>query len=63
MAWEYQHIQIKTEGIVTSKLPEYSFSEINRLAAKGWELIHVIPMRRAFGRTDYVVFVLRRELV
>ena len=61
MKWEYCQMEVKTKGFATSRIPDDCATELNALGREGWELVQVVPTARAFGRTDYVTFILKRE--
>ena len=61
MTQEYRQLQVKTKGFLTAILPDSCFTELNRLSKEGWEIMEVVRLSRAFGRTDHVSFVLKRE--
>ena len=62
MKLEYRQLEMKTKGFATSRIPDNCISELNSLGKEGWVLIQAIPTARAFGRTDYLTFILKREL-
>ena len=61
MGKEYRQLEVKTEGFFTATLPNSCFVQLNTLAEEGWHICAATPLSRAFGRTDYVCFVLERE--
>ncbi len=61
MAWEYRQLEVKTRGFFTARLPDSCFAELNALAREGWQVDKVLRLTRAFGRTDAVSFLLKRE--
>jgi acyl CoA:acetate/3-ketoacid CoA transferase alpha subunit len=62
MVWEYCQLEVKTGGFATSRIPDNCIAELNRLGQEGWELIQAIPTARAFGRTDFITFLFKREI-
>ena len=62
MIWEYCQLEMKTRGFATSRIPDNCISELNVLGKEGWELVQALPTARAFGRTDYVTFIFKREV-
>jgi hypothetical protein len=64
MKWEYRQFEVKTADFSAwkSHIPESALLDLNRLASEGWELVSAVPLARVGGRTDFVSFILRREM-
>jgi hypothetical protein len=62
MKWEYRQLDVPTRGMLSARLPDDCFDELNRLANEGWELVQAIPVAVGAGMTERVIFILRREL-
>ena len=62
MEWEYRQLDVPTRGMLSARLPDDCFDELNRLAKEGWELVQAIPVAVGAGMTERVIFVLKREV-
>jgi len=64
MKWEYRQFEVKSADFWAwqGNIPESAIMDLNRLAGEGWELVTAVPLARVGGRTDYVSFILRREM-
>ncbi len=62
--WEYRKLEVRAADFWdwSGRIPDSCIYELNRSGAEGWEVVQVIPLARAFGRTDYVTFILKREV-
>jgi hypothetical protein len=62
MKWEYRQLDVPTRGVLSARLPDDCFDELNRLANEGCELAQAVPVAVGAGMTERVIFILRREL-
>jgi hypothetical protein len=63
MRWEYKQLQISVNaGWTNASLPDQYISELNKLAMKGWQVDHVIPLHFGMAGTTTVVLLLKREV-
>lgn len=62
--WEYHVLSLTTSGFLGPKVDIQSlYVRLNELGEQGWEVVSAAPITIGEGRTQEVMFVLKRPVV
>ncbi len=63
MKYEYKTISYDAGGVFGGKVNTKEFESIlNKLGTEGWELVNCMATNVAYGKTAYIVSVLKRPI-
>ncbi len=60
--YEYKQFTVKTKGMVSAAIPDTVIPQLNESGKDGWKLVQAVPLAEGYGRTQAVVFIMRREI-
>ncbi len=61
---EYKQLVLKITDFLSfvGDFKEEDTKKLNELGKDGWELVQSVPIARAFGRTDKILFIFKRDI-